>query len=151
MSAKALTYAEDILGVHKVYEDAKAAQSALEETLVELDKWRMEKRKLENALSDREQEVIQQAWIDNPEMSQARMDKHVKVLIHTDAGWKVFRDSLSDALAKIDQLETDQRINEQDIKIATSRMSELGGYLHYLAEVKRAASTPTPESTGEPA
>jgi hypothetical protein len=151
VSAKALAYAEGELGVHKVYEDAQAAYASLEETITTLAKERDEKRRLEFALADREQEIIQQAWIDNPDMSQTRMDKHVKTLIHADTGWKELRTALSAATFRVDTLEGDQRLCEHDIKIAVSRMGELGGYLHYLAEVKRAASTPQPEKTGETA
>ena len=148
VASKALEYAEVTLGVHTVYEEARTAHNGLDECLTRLSEARDNKRLLEYNLADREQEIIQQCWIDNPDMAQGKMDKFAKVQIHADAGWKAIRSQLAETLSEIDGLECDKTTLETGIKIAVSRLHELGGYLAYLAAVKQAASTNTTENPG---
>lgn len=147
MTAKALVYAEETLGVHAVYEQAQAARKELDECLTLLAEARDSKRDLEVQLSDREMEITALEFGKHADMAQWRMEKHVKQAVHTDEGWRAIRDKLTEVLKTIEGLELDRTMAEQDIKIAVSRMGELGGYLSYLAEVKRAANTMTPETT----
>lgn len=137
---KALKYAEDTLLVHEVYADAKIARERLDDTLTELGKERDKKRDLEFRLHDAEMEVASQEYGKHPDMAQTRMDKHLKVAITQDDTCRELREQLSRTTGDIEGLEYDKTIAEVDIKIAVSRMGELGGYLNYLAEIKRAAS-----------
>lgn len=137
---KAIKYAEENLLVHEVYKDAKIARERLDDTLTELGKSRDKKRDLEIRLHEAEMEVASNEYGKHPDMAQTRMDKHLKVAIAQDDTCRELREQLSRTTGDIEGLEFDKTIAEVDIKIAVSRMTELGGYLQYLAEVKRAAT-----------
>lgn len=141
---KALKYAEENLGVHKVYDDAHAGRLRLDDILTDLGKARDRKRDLEFRLHDTEMEIASAEYGKHPDMAQTRMDKHLKQALSKDDSWRELREQLSKITGDIEGLEYDRAVAEVDIKIAISRMSELGGYLVYLAEIKRAANTATP-------
>lgn len=146
MAHAALTYAEQVLGVHTVHEQAVAARNSLDEALTRLSDARDRRRSLEHERDDLEQELISEEWSKHPDMAQTRFDKHIKGVYYRSDAWRELRSKLAEVQSEIDGLECDQRLYEQDIRIAASRLQELGGYLEYLAAVKRAEST---ERTGE--
>lgn len=121
------------LGVHEVYTGAQEAQQALESTLDGLRQVRANKRTLEIAIADRESEVTQDVWSSNSDAAVTKLDKLVKVAIQTDGFLRDLRKKMNEILAEIDTLEADKEINEVDIKIACARMTELGGYLNFVA------------------
>lgn len=141
MGHAALTYAEQNLGVHRAHEQAIEARDRLDTILDELSKARDRKRVLEYARDDREQEVLADEWLKHPDMAVTKMPSHFKTALHKDAGWREIRTTLAAVLSEVDGLECDQKIAEADIRIAASRLVELGGYLQYLAAVKTAEST----------
>lgn len=121
------------LGVHEVYTGAQEAQKALESTLDGLRQVRANKRVLEAEIAFREAEVTQDTWAANSDAAVTKLDKMVKVAIQTDGYLKDLRKKLNEILAEIDLLEADKDVNEVDIKIACSRMNELGGYLNFIS------------------
>lgn len=135
---KALKYAEEQIGVHKVYEDAKQARVALDGCLTDLGKARDQKRDLEFRLHDREMEVAADEYGKHPDMAQTRMDKHLKRALAQDDDWRELREQLSKVTGDIEGLEFDRSVFEADIRIAVSRLQELGGYFQYLAAIKQA-------------
>lgn len=135
---KALRYAEEQIGVHKVYEDAKTARTALDGCLTDLGKARDQKRDLEFRLHDREMEVAADEYGKHPDMAQVRMDKHLKRALSQDDDWRELREQLSKVSGDIEGLEFDRSVFEADIRIAVSRLQELGGYFQYLAAIKQA-------------
>lgn len=136
MTAKAITYAEEDLGIHKVYESAKVAANSLDECLTKLSEQRDRKRLTDQTIIDREMELAEAERGKHPDMSQAAMDKHLKVLFNKDEFIRELTSHLRDILSEIDGLECDRDIFETEIKINTARMFELGGYMQYLAAVK---------------
>jgi predicted nucleic acid-binding Zn-ribbon protein len=141
VSAKALKYAEETLRVHAVHNEALAARATLEETLDELKTVRDKRRDLEFRIADCEQEVASDERGRHPDMSATAMEKHLKAALYKTDSWRNLREQLSKVIGDIEGLEHDKHLADTDIKIAISRMGELGGYLSYLAEVKRAANT----------
>lgn len=139
MTAKALAYAEDTLGVHRVYDDAAGFRIKLDEILTELSAARDKKRDLEFRLSDQEQLIAADEWGKHPDMAQTRMDKHLKSAFWKSDDWRTLREQLSSVTGEVEGLEYDKSIMETDIKIAVARMTELGGYLQFLAAVKIAS------------
>ncbi len=138
---KALKYAEDQLGVNTVYTDCLTSREQLDTTLTELSEARDHKRDLESRIIDVEMDVAASERGSHPEMSQAAMDKHMKVALHNNDDWRELREQLVLAVGTVDGLECDKTMHETDIRIAVSRMQELGGYLQYLAAVKQSNST----------
>lgn len=134
---KALNYANDTLGVNKVYEDALKIREELNETLTLLSDARDKKRELESKLVDVEMFVAAEERGKHADMSQAAMDKHLKVALHNHPEWRTLRANLANLAGEMDGLEMDKTMHETDIKIAVSRMQELGGHLQYLAAIKQ--------------
>lgn len=135
---KALAYAEDRLQVNRVYHEALMKRNELDEILNELSELRDTKRDLDARLTDAEMEVAADEWSKHPDMSAARMEKHVKVAFSQNDDVRQLREQLIKVTGDIDGREFDRSIAETDIKIAVARLHELGGYLEYLAAIKQA-------------
>lgn len=138
---KALRYAEEQLHVHSVYEAAQEIRESLDKTFTGLSEARDKKRDLESRIVDVEMEIASEERGKHPDMSAAAMEKHLKIALHRNDDWRELREQLSTTIGDIDGLEFDKSIYEVDIKIAVSRMTELGGYLQYLAAIKQSETT----------
>lgn len=136
MTNKALDYAEKNLGVHQVFIDAQAARDKLDDIYTELSNLQDSKRDLQDRIIDVEMLVASEERGKHPDMSQTSMDKHLKVALNANGDYKTLRDQLRKVVGDIEGLEYDVRMVEHDIKIAVSRMNQLGGYFNYLAAVK---------------
>jgi hypothetical protein len=152
VTAKALAYAEDTLGVHTVYEACVAHRDRLDGILDRLAEAKDTKRDLEFRLSDQEQLIASDEWGKHPDMAQTRMDKHLKSAFWKSDEWRELREQLGRATGDVEGLEYDKSVCDTDIKIAVARMQELGGYLQYLAAVKLASgAAKSAEETGSSA
>jgi hypothetical protein len=135
-AVKALHYAEVTLGVHTVYEDAIKQRDQLDKLMLELGDKRDAKRAIEAQMQDREFELMGDERSIHPEMSQAQMDKHIKVVFHQDPTLQELRQKHMAVVNDVDGMELDRSVFEADIRIAVARMTELGGYFQFLAAVK---------------
>ena len=133
--AKALAYAES-LGVHAVYEKLIADREKLDALLTEVADLRDKRRLFEVTLEDREMEILSDERGKHPDMSQAGMDRHLKVANWSDEVHRAGRGHLAEVVSELDGLQFDRDIIEADIKIGVARLTELGGYLQYLAAIK---------------
>jgi|SRR5690242_73479 len=138
MGNPSIDYAEDKLGVHAVYESAIQAREKLVDILASIVDARANKREFEALISDHEYNLIAQETGANPSMSQAALDRHMKVVIAQDDAHSELRGQLREVAKGIDLLETKKAVLEADIRIDSARLVELGGYLQYLAAVKMA-------------
>jgi hypothetical protein len=64
------------------------------------------------------------------------MDQHMKVAKQVDPRCRELRKEIFDATSRIEAQETSRVGYEADLKIAVSRLNELGGYLTFLAALK---------------
>jgi hypothetical protein len=135
---QALTYAEQNLGVHKVYEEAQRAQSELTELRNKLVTMRHEKRVAELAYADAELDYYSEVRAELADMSQAQFDKHIKVAINKHPELRAQRGRLAELAGSIDSGEAYVAHLKGDLEVALARMTELGGYFAYLAAVKEA-------------
>jgi hypothetical protein len=135
--AKALAYAES-LGVHSVYEQVLAKRAELDQCLTEIATLRDKKRDDESLLVDREMELLSDERGKHADMSQAGMDRHLKVVYWSDERHRELRSQVAQVVSDLDGLQFDRDMLETDIKIATARLVELGGYFQYLAAIKSA-------------
>lgn len=135
---KSLDYAES-LGLNSVYEDAKTARNALDEVLTAVAESRDKKRALEAAKLDREMELAEEEAGRHPDMSNAAMERHLKVRYHKDEYLRELRGKLAGVIDDLDGLDLDRTMAETDIKIAVGRLNELGGYFQFMAVVKQAS------------
>lgn len=149
MTAKALAYAEETLGVHSVYEEVKEKRNLLDSVLTDLAQARDKRRDVELKVGDREMEVTIEQRSKHPDMAVTRWDKHIKESFRDDDDLRALREQAFAVQGEIEGLEYDKQILEVDIKIGLARMNELGGYFYYLAEVKRASQPTKPEQPNE--
>lgn len=136
-SLKAVTYAEVDLGVHKVFESAQIFREHLEDALRQISELRDRKRNLDSALVDREMMLLIEERGKHPDVSEAAIERLMKLAKNNDDEHREIREQINAVLRKIDDAETMRLMAETDIKIAVSRLQELGGYLEYLAAVKQ--------------
>lgn len=147
---KALRYAENQLGVNKVHEGALRSRNNLDQVLTELGELRDKKRALQASLQDKEMLLSADEWSKHPDMSAARMDKHIRTVYSDDDEIREMRETLAKVSGDIEGLEFDRDIHETDIRIACARLHELGGYLQYLAAIKQAELASKPRAEGDP-
>ncbi len=150
MSAKALKYAEEVLGVHKDYEIAAEQLEALDELLADLDKAQDQRRQLDEDYADREVDLVNEMRGVHPNMSDTRFKSELKGWERTDDALRKVRVELNGVRGEIQGLEYDIDIAKLRIRTSCSRMEQLGGYLYYLAVVKAQAektTKPTEEKT----
>ncbi len=138
---KALNYAERDLGVHLVYEDAVKNRNLLDGLMTEISERRDTKRGLEASMTDREFEIIGDERSKHADLSVAAMDKHLKQAFHADPTLQRLRTEHLAVVNDLDGMELDRSVLEADIRIAVARMTELGGYLQYLAVIKTQSTT----------
>lgn len=140
-AARALAYAEEILKVHEVYESAKAVHAKFDDTLTVLSNLRDEKRAVETHLVDCEMDIAASERSKHPEMSATAMEKHLKIALHGNEQVRKLRDKIVTLTSDIEGIEYDRASQETEIRILTARMTELGGYLNYLAAIKQSQRT----------
>ena len=142
MAAKGLTYAEESLGVHAVYEAAKEARKELGSQYGIQTGLRFVKRELENKLRDREMELTIDERSKHADQSQAAFDRHIKIVFAKDSSLQKIREEIRATEWELDKVEAQIELLKNDVRIFTGRMEELGGYLSYLAAIKLAGSQP---------
>lgn len=136
----AVSYAETDLGVHAILEATLKAREKLDQTYSHLAEQRDAKRLAEQNLADREMEIAIEERGKHADLSATAMEKHLKMEIFKCEKWKKLRDEIREINDALDGFEYDRKIQERDIEIGCARMSELGGYLAYLASAKNAAT-----------
>lgn len=150
---KALRYVEG-LGLNSVYEGAIEARKHLEDKYLTLNDLRNRRRTVESFRFDCEMEVMEAERAKHVDMSQAQMDKHLKVVFSNHSDIREARDELIMLAGQIELLEHDIDMLNTDIKIATSRLVELGGYFQFMTALKQAEtsrkSSETKTEDGDP-
>jgi hypothetical protein len=141
VTAKALQYAEDTLGVHQVYEATIQNLKDLDTLLADLDKAHDRKRELNEQFADREVELIEEMRTVHVSYSDTRFNAEMKSWKRQDSKLMMVNAEINKVLSEIQGLEYDADLLKLRIRTGTSRMEELGGYLHYLAAVKATTST----------
>lgn len=148
---KALDYVTS-LGLNSVYEQAVAAHENLKKNQDQLLGAKTAKRSLESHKTDVEMELMEEERSRHPDMSQAQMDKHLKVAFSNNAEWRETRDQIEARQSAIDAYETQQHLLDSEIKITVARLHELGGYFQFMAVIKQAgeARKANTRETGNP-
>lgn len=137
----AVAYAEEDLGVQSVLEEANLAFEAFNNARRELLGMRATKRRIEGLIADREADVAMEIFRNADGASQAAVERHTKLEIGTDTTLRTLREQLREHLDDIDTQETEAALAKTRMEIAIARMTELGGYMQYLAIAKSTAKT----------
>ena len=136
MTNKALSYAENTLGVHTVYEELTGNIEQLDVVLADLDKAQDRRRGITDKMADREVELTNEMRGVHPNMSDTRFKSEWKGWERTDEVLSALRRDLLEVQGEIQGIEFDVEILRHRIKAGCARVEQLGGYLHYLAAVK---------------
>lgn len=137
----AVQYAEDTLGVHAVYERCQKLKEELLTRTSEIASLRQQKRENEALQSDLEFELMSAQAAEHSELSQAAFERHMKMFLSKDKTMREIRRVVRETQARIDESDGIKSVLEADIRIECARMSELGGYLQYLAVAKMASNS----------
>lgn len=136
MPNKALQYAEEELGVNYVWQEVQDYLSSLDKTLSDLDKAQDRKRELEEKVLDAEVDLVNRKRGQHPNMSETGFKTNMKVWEREDTALMGWRIELNKITSEIQGLQYDADLFKLKIRAGSSRLEELGGYLHYLAAVK---------------
>jgi hypothetical protein len=137
---KAFRYVES-LGLNTVYDGAVQSRKGLEEKYMILNDLRNRRRTVEAFRFDCEMEVIEAERSKHPDMSQAQMDKHIKVAYSNNSDIRESNEELAMLAGQIELTEHEVDLIKTDIKIATSRLEELGGYFQFMAVLKQSETS----------
>lgn len=134
-----VAYAEDILGVNSILEQTMKARDELDKVLGVLDGLHDEKRSVEQKIESREMDIAIDERGKHSDMSQAQMEKHLKMVFHKDPELKKLKERLLEIQNSLSGADMDRKLQERTIEIGCARMNQLGGYLNYLAAAKNAS------------
>jgi len=143
VTAKALQYAEEQLGVHKVYEGTINLLADLDKVLADLDTAQDRRRELNEHYSDREVELIDEMRSIHVSMSDTRFNSEMKLWKRKDTKLMRIQLDINKVLSEVQGLEYDADLTKLRIRVGAARLEELGGYLNYLAAIKATTSTTT--------
>lgn len=138
---RAVTYAEDVLGVHKLYEDAQVALKEYEQALLEQADARQAVRGTRASIAEFErvtEERVRQSGVDYK--SVAAFERAVKAELTEFSTWTDLADALASQQDRADETEAFVKIAGSRLNLLTTRMEQVGQYLGYLNSCK-AAST----------
>jgi hypothetical protein len=136
MANPSIEYAEKTLGVNSVYESANLSREALSLVMGQVVDLRRSKREYEALLSDLEFDILTKETGENASMSQAALDRHMKMVYSSDTAHRELRKKIREIAGSIDAADAKKVVLEADIRVFGSRLVELGGYMQYLAAVK---------------
>lgn len=135
MASKMRTYAENELGVHKVLEEANHARGEIVGKHTGLLAAKSERRRISEAILDREAEIWRELRSANPELSATALDGKAKLERRVDPELRTLRNGLSDAQFNEEAIELHIKDLNRKIDIATARMIQLGGYFPFLVKI----------------
>jgi hypothetical protein len=138
----AIDYAQIQLGVHTVFDEANTLDALLNDHLTALDKAQDERRNLDLAIEDREMDLLIEERGKHADMSEAAMDRHLRMVRHGDADLKKLKLQRNAKAGECSGIELDIEYTKSRLRTMTARMTELGGYFQYLAACKLAEKTP---------
>lgn len=136
VSRKAVSYAEDTLDVHGVYQRADLLTQAIAVQRGNTVEQRRLKRQYESELTDLEFEIMSDMRGLHADKSIAALERLTKEAIHLHAKARELRGNLASVAGNMDVIEKAVSSMELDHKTLLARMTELGGYFQYLAAVK---------------
>lgn len=150
---RAITYAEDQLGVHRTWIDLQELNTQLNDLYQMRSNFEIETRRLDWQLDVRKNEILVSASEDSKDMNVTAFERHVKLLTAKDEHLLSINQSRVDAMSRRDSVEATIRSAEQNHKAHIARLNELGGYFNYLGVAKAAqlqSAMAVQEANGSP-
>jgi len=146
----AVQYAEQELGVHKVYEEANAFLADLDMQMTALDAVLDTRRTLDEKISDYEMDLAIEERGKHADHSEAAFARHLKEVLHKDQTLRDLKQERNTAASKASGLELDIEHTKYKIKVRVARMEELNGLLQFygVAKLTEAATSGRPAASG---
>ena len=139
MSSDARKYAEEVLGVHKIFDEVREELVKMDDQLTRLDKAQDDRRILEDQYADREVELISEMRGIHPNMSDTRFKSEWKGWERRDSELNRLRREINVAKSDVQGAEIELELCRVRLRVGCARMEEMGGYLNYLAAVMNKA------------
>lgn len=133
----ALKYAEDELGVHKIYQETMELQQIMESHYQTRSGLESESRKLATDLERRKMAIITERLSMLPEESIAAHERGVKVAVANDAEYQQLVDRSNEVMAHRDAMSAIISAAENNHKAHVARMKLLGGFFEFCAAIKQ--------------
>lgn len=134
--ATPVTYAEDNLGVHEVYNNSMAAHDDLNASLGDHAREAKELRRLHDEVDTREYELATEVRASDPTISQEALKRAIRDAQQTDESIIALRRSIRDAQDRQEDAQALVEMNKYRLRVLSARMNELGGLLAFYAAVK---------------
>lgn len=131
-----MNYAEHVLGVHTVYDEAKAATADLKKAHKAVVEWAGQKRDLVESINDRTAVLTGELRAKYNDLSATAFKPVLDNALQLDEDLKRLRRELATAQKEHDRAEAAVREVEHTIRVKAARMDELGGLLHFYAATK---------------
>jgi hypothetical protein len=129
-------YAENDLGVHRVYEDTDQPLADLNEALDEYAKQSQRIRQANDRIEQTEYELASDLRGESPDLSQEALKRALKEKHRTDEQLVSMRGVIMDAQHKQEQAHARAEMAKYRLRVLSARMNELGGLLAFYAAVK---------------
>lgn len=139
-SNKALSYAEDKLGVHRTWIEAEQLGVQLADLYRTQANFETETRGLDADIERHRQNLLVAEADGNPEMNPTAFERHMKLVYARDETLEHLVRVRLDAMARRDAIGAQVKASEYNHRALTARLKELGGYFEYLAAVKHAST-----------
>jgi len=139
-SNRAISYAEDKLGVHRTWIEAEQLTSQLADLYRTQANFETETRNLDADIERKRQDILVYESLNNPEMRPTEFERHIKLAYaHSQELVDLNRLRL-DAMARRDAINAQVKSVEYNHRAHVARLNELGGYFKYLSAVKEAST-----------
>lgn len=135
---RALAYAEDKLGVHRVWTNAEQLVVQLQEAYRVQAGFEAEARDLAFQIERRKQVILIDESKAGAAMTVAALERHIKLAQAGDEELTKLQELHNTNAGHRDRVSADIRGAENNLKAHNARMNELGGYFEYLASAKHA-------------
>jgi hypothetical protein len=149
MSLKAVRYAEEELGVHDIWKEARNDLTEYRTATESLAKALSARRSVEDQIQDAEGMLISDKRGKHPDMSEAAFSRQLSTWKRQDQVLSGLRDKLADSHALVQGLQFEVDILKASVRLKSARLEELGGYLNYLAAVKQAEKNTQPKEDNQ--
>lgn len=133
-----VTYAEQELGVHKVWYEALNIEERLADLQAEIAGLSGSIRTQQEKYDTAEANFIMEKRAEMADKSHSAFEREVKALIATNQDLSEHRKVIHDLTSNREQKEAEANSCKNRLRLAEARMKELGGLLHFYAATKSA-------------
>lgn len=134
--SKSLVYAEDELGVHKIWNDTCSLAAQISDLYALRASLDSRIRSINTMIERRKGDLLVKEASANPKMSAAAMERHMRLVYAQDEELHSLVNEYNDVSAHRDVVDAQIKSAETNHKGHIARLNELGGYFEYLASVK---------------